>query len=84
MARKYSFSQRDLSQLVQQLTDRNFALIDLLGRHKVLTIDQITDLLFTTSRAARKRVTTLVGLDVVTRWRRATRTAARSCQSIET
>ena len=78
MGRKYSFSQRDLSKLVQQLTDRDFALVDLLGRHKVLTIDQITDLLFTTTRAARERITTLVGLDVVTRWRRSVRPGSQA------
>lgn len=78
MARKYMFSQRALSQLVQRLTDRDFALIDLLGRHKVLTIDQITDLLFTTTRFARERVTVLVELDVVTRWRRAARPGSQA------
>jgi hypothetical protein len=78
MARKYSSSQRDLSRIVQRLTDRDFALIDLLGRHKVLTIDHITDLLFTTTRFARERVTVLVDLDVITRWRRAVRPGSQS------
>jgi hypothetical protein len=78
VARQYSFSQRDLSRIVQHLTDRDFTLIDLLGRHKVLTIDHITDLLFTTTRFARERVTVLVDLDVVTRWRRAVRPGSQS------
>jgi hypothetical protein len=78
MVRQYSFSQRDLSRIVQHLTDRDFALIDLLGRHKVLTIDHITDLLFTTTRFARERITVLVDLDVVTRWRRAVRPGSQS------
>lgn len=78
MARKYMFSQRALSDLVQRLTDRDFVLIDLLGRHKVLTIDQITDLLFTTKRFARERVGLLAELDVVIRWRRVVRPGSQA------
>jgi hypothetical protein len=78
MARNYTSSQRDLSRIVHLLTDRDFTLIDLLGRHRVLTIDQITDLLFTTTRLARERITTLVGLDMVTRWRRAVRPGSQA------
>ncbi|WP_335986640.1 replication-relaxation family protein [Glycomyces sp. MUSA5-2] len=78
MPRKYSFPRRDLSQLAQRLTDRDFDLIGLLGRHRVLTIDQITDLLFPTTRSARERITVLADLDVVTRWRRSVRPGSQS------
>lgn len=69
MNRQYSFLQRGLGQIARRLTKRDFVLIDLLGRHRVFTIDQITGLLFTSTRSARERVKVLLDLDIVDRWR---------------
>ncbi|WP_051393548.1 replication-relaxation family protein [Glycomyces arizonensis] len=60
------------------MTDRDFTLIDLLGRHRVFTIDQITGLLFSSTRSARNRITRLLDLDLIDRWRTAQRPGSQA------
>ncbi|WP_051703789.1 replication-relaxation family protein [Glycomyces sp. NRRL B-16210] len=44
-------------------------MIELLGRHGMFTLDQLTSLLFTSERSARRRLEVLRGLDVAIRFR---------------
>lgn len=78
MSRQYSSLQRGLGQIVRHLTDRDFTLIDLLGRHRVFTIDQITGLLFSSTRSARNRVARLLDLEILDRWRIAQRPGSQA------
>ena len=59
----------DFPGLLARLTPRDRFLIDLLGRHQVLTLDQIQRLYYPSLRAARYRVTSLHEYDVLARFR---------------
>ncbi|GAA1622995.1 replication-relaxation family protein [Actinoplanes couchii] len=53
---------------VRRLTDRDRLLLSWLAEHYVLTTDQITDALFTTRRAAQKRLIQLYRIGAVSRF----------------
>jgi hypothetical protein len=59
----------DIPALMQHLTARDRFIIDLLGRHQVLTIDQIHRIAFGSRRSARRRVAELCDFDALTRFR---------------
>lgn len=59
----------DIPGLLARLTPRDRLLIDLLGRHSVLTIDQIHLLYFRSLRTTRYRIATLLEYGVLSRFR---------------
>ncbi|MEU6858488.1 replication-relaxation family protein [Glycomyces sp. NPDC046736] len=59
----------ELARLVPRLTERDFALIDTLGRFGVMTTGQIGAVFFPSVRLASLRLRALIGLEVVTRAR---------------
>lgn len=59
----------DIPRVLARLTDRDRTLVDLLGRHRVLTIDQIQRIAFHSLRSTRRRLADLMGYDVITRFR---------------
>lgn len=75
--RKASRPVAGLEELAGRLQDRDREIIAVLGRHRVLTRDQIAVLFFSSASAARDRLTTLVELGVLTRYRSHNRQAWR-------
>src|SRR5262249_15026392 len=51
------------------LTDRDRYLVRMVGRHRVLTTDHLCDLAFTNPTTARHRLSTLVNLELLNRFR---------------
>ncbi|SDL65926.1 Replication-relaxation [Glycomyces sambucus] len=64
--------------VLRRLTPRDFELIRLLGRHSMFTLEQITALLFTSDRSARRRLEVLRAMDVVARFRTCVRPGSQA------
>lgn len=75
--RKPSKSVASLEELAGRLQERDRLIIDALGRYKVLTKVQVARLFFDSESSARDRLSTLVELDVITRYRGHNRQAWR-------
>ena len=69
MVRQTNPDINNIAALLARLTNRDRAIIDTLGRHRVLTLNQLSWLFFTSTRAARDRINCLRDLDVLTRFR---------------
>jgi DNA-binding Lrp family transcriptional regulator len=69
MGRHLNSPQEEILRTMQRLTERDRALVAILGRHRVLTIDQIQRMFFSSVRATRYRMDLLLDLDVLTRFR---------------
>jgi DNA-binding Lrp family transcriptional regulator len=69
MSRHLNSPHEEMLRIMQRLTERDRALVAILGRHRVLTIDQISRMFFTSIRATRYRMNVLLDLDVLTRFR---------------
>lgn len=67
----------DFTELMPRLTSRDFAIVDCLGAHKLLTTPMLRDVFFPSEWAARERILTLTRLGVLTRFRHAHRAAYR-------
>lgn len=67
-----------LTGVLRRLTPRDFEMIELLGRHSMFTIDQLSALLFTSDRSARRRLEVLRELDVVARFRTCVRPGSQA------
>lgn len=78
MSRHLNSPQGAILRILARLTERDRILVDLLGRHRVLTVDQIHRLLFNSQRATRYRLAILVDLDVLTRFRTAVRPGSQA------
>ncbi|ADD44066.1 replication-relaxation family protein [Stackebrandtia nassauensis] len=75
--RKRSKPVAGLEELAGRLQERDRLIIDALGRYKVLTKAQVARLFFDSESSARDRLSTLVELDVITRYRSHNRQAWR-------
>jgi len=67
----------DFNEIASRLMERDFAIIDTLSRHKIMTAGMLEALFFPSAHSAAARLLTLYEMGILARWRNPTSRAYR-------